>query len=84
MKALSDFKPALQIIEGIAFARSSDVALFRQAGLTLPAPKDFEDNTTGPDAPDLELWFSPMTWLQHTCGSFSEGYHFSLHDVLLR
>ncbi|KZT65400.1 GMC oxidoreductase [Daedalea quercina L-15889] len=72
------------ILEGIAFARSSNTSLFAQAGITLPVPDHLEDSTTGLDAPDIEMAFSPFTWLEHTAGIFPEGHHFALHTVLLR
>ncbi|KAH9921884.1 GMC oxidoreductase [Fomitopsis serialis] len=72
------------VAEGLAFVRSSDSGLLARAGVKLSTPDVIEDSTTGPNAPDLELLFSPMAWLEHTCGAYPEGYHFGLHTILLR
>ncbi|KZT67962.1 GMC oxidoreductase [Daedalea quercina L-15889] len=70
--------------EILAFARSSDAALFARAGVPLPTPDVIEDSTTGSHSPDIELLFTPMAWLDHACGAYPEGYHFGMHTILLR
>ncbi len=51
-----------------------------------PATTIPEDTTTGPEAPDIELFFSPLAYTEHT--TFTPPnyghYNFMLHAVLLR
>lgn len=70
--------------EAAAFIRSDDPQLFPPSQFppeTLP-----EDLTTGPGAPDIELFNTPLSYLEHGLkGSACPGeYTFALHSVLLR
>ncbi|KZT02285.1 GMC oxidoreductase [Laetiporus sulphureus 93-53] len=65
------------VAEAAAFARSSDTSLYSADGI--PA-----DSTSGPGAPDIELFVSPLSWTEHGFGRFPKGHHFALHTVLLR
>ncbi|KAI0359706.1 GMC oxidoreductase [Trametes cingulata] len=70
------------VCEAIAFVRSTDPKLF--------PPEEFaaegtpEDTTSGPGAPDIELFFSPVAYKQHTGETLPVGNYFALHGVLLR
>ncbi|TFK90489.1 GMC oxidoreductase [Polyporus arcularius HHB13444] len=69
------------IAETIAFVRSTDPKLFPPD--QYPADH-IDDQTSGPGAPDIELFFSPMGYLKHGQGKLRPGHYFSLHGVLLR
>jgi len=68
------------IAESLAFCRTSDPTIF--------APGNEEallDSTTGPNAPDIELFFAPLTWIDHGGTPFpAAGDYFSLHAVCLQ
>ncbi|OJT02449.1 hypothetical protein TRAPUB_7016 [Trametes pubescens] len=70
------------ICEAIAFVRSTDRSLFPPE--EFPPETDPEDTTSGPGAPDLELFFTPLTYTKHTGGVLPPGHYFGLHAVLLR
>ncbi|KAF7791727.1 hypothetical protein EIP86_002751 [Pleurotus ostreatoroseus] len=70
--------------EAIGFVRSDDSKLFPPS--QYPAGSVPEDTTTGPNAPDLELFSTPMAYTEHTTLTPpNDGhYNFMLHTVLLR
>jgi len=72
------------VAEAAAFARSSDESLLAKAGVTLPASDDLEDSTSGPSAPDIEIFFTPMSYIEHGRIPFPQGHHVGVHTVLLR
>ncbi|KZT67977.1 GMC oxidoreductase [Daedalea quercina L-15889] len=72
------------VAEAAAFARSSDASLLAKAGVTLPTADDLEDSTSGPTAPDIEIFFTPMGYLSHGQVDFPQGHYFGVHAVLLR
>ncbi|KAJ6614872.1 alcohol oxidase [Mycena sp. CBHHK59/15] len=47
-------------------------------------PQAIEDNTSGPEAPDLELTVSPMGYLDHARAKLPNKPSLGLHIVLLR
>jgi choline dehydrogenase len=65
--------------EGLAFIRSSDSELFGTAESS-PLP---EDTTSGPNAPDIELFVSPVGYQEHGAGEITKN-GFAVHGVLLR
>ncbi|KAH9921862.1 uncharacterized protein B0H18DRAFT_935692 [Fomitopsis serialis] len=75
---------ARQVLEAAAFARSSDASLFAKAGVALPTQDNLEDSTSGPDAPDIEIFFTPVSYIEHVRVSLPPGHHVDLHAVLLR
>jgi choline dehydrogenase len=75
-------KQILKVAEGAAFFRSTDPALFPQHASALPA--NTEDSTSGPYAPDLEFFSSPMGYVQTGKGSLPDTEMLGLHMVLLR
>ncbi|GJE96200.1 GMC oxidoreductase [Phanerochaete sordida] len=90
IKALVQYKVAgtgpltCNVGEAAAFVRSHDPDLFPPNQFppeTLP-----EDVTTGPGAPDIELFVTPMSYFEHGLkGPACPGeYTFALHSVLLR
>lgn len=73
-----------QVGEAVAFLRSTDPALFPAP--TFDAHSAPEDAATGPDAPDIELFCSPMAY---SGGGIEEPPAwgtdaFALHAVVLR
>ncbi|THH32228.1 hypothetical protein EUX98_g1965 [Antrodiella citrinella] len=71
------------VAEAIAFLNSSDPKLFPpEEYLATSTP---EDLTSGKGAPDIELFASPLVWLNHGGAPFPiKGDLFSLHAVALR
>lgn len=67
----------VQIAEAAAFVRSSDPKLFSEGPLA-------EDTTSGPGAPDIEIFFSPLSYIEHGDHHLPSGHYFGLHTVLLR
>ncbi|TFY64134.1 hypothetical protein EVJ58_g2835 [Rhodofomes roseus] len=72
------------VAEAAAFTRSDDAGLLAKAGVTLPAPDDLEDSTSGSGAPDIEIFFTPMSYIEHGRVPFPPGHHVGVHTVLLR
>ncbi|KAH9921889.1 GMC oxidoreductase [Fomitopsis serialis] len=72
------------VAEAAAFARSSDASLLAKAGVTLSASDDLEDSTSGPGAPDIEIFFTPLSYIEHGRIPFPQGHHVGVHIVLLR
>ncbi|KAI0368021.1 GMC oxidoreductase [Pilatotrama ljubarskyi] len=70
------------ICEAIAFVRSTDPKLFPPEEFPLETTP--EDTTSGPGAPDIELFFSPVAYKGHTGDNMPLGHYFALHGVLLR
>ncbi|OSC99871.1 GMC oxidoreductase [Trametes coccinea BRFM310] len=70
------------VAEGIAFVRSDDPKLFPTS--EFPPETVPEDTTSGPGAPDIELFFSPVGYKMHTGDNMPPGDFFGLHGVLLR
>ncbi|KAJ7453616.1 GMC oxidoreductase [Mycena galericulata] len=66
--------------EAAAFFRSSDPSLFRSDVY----PEIIEDTTSGTDAPDLELFVSPLGYLKHAQTKLPNRKSLGLHVVLLR
>ncbi|TBU48594.1 GMC oxidoreductase [Dichomitus squalens] len=69
------------VAEAIAFVRSDDPALFPPSQFP---EKRYEDTTSGPGAPDIELFFTPTAYLKHGMGYLPPYHYFGLHGVLLR
>lgn len=65
--------------EGFAFIRSGDPELF---GAAESSPLS-EDTTSGPNAPDIELFVSPVGYQEHGAGKIAKNC-FAVHGVLLR
>ncbi|KAI0671884.1 GMC oxidoreductase [Trametes maxima] len=70
------------VCEAIAFVRSTDPKLFPPD--EFPPEKNPEDTTSGPGAPDIELFFSPVGYKQHSGDNMPPAHYFGLHGVLLR
>ncbi|KAJ3522291.1 hypothetical protein NM688_g8894 [Phlebia brevispora] len=70
--------------EALAFARSDDPNLFPSEGFSVSTVP--EDTTSGQDAPDIEIFFSPMAYIEHATkpGPSNGKYTFMQHIVLLR
>lgn len=68
------------VLEACAFVRSTDPKLF-PATETSPTP---EDTTSGPGAPDTEIFFCPFAYKTYGNLPNPVGYGLSLHHVLLR
>ncbi|KAJ6590599.1 alcohol oxidase [Mycena vulgaris] len=66
--------------EAAAFFRSSDPILFPSDTY----PQVIEDTTSGPDAPDLEFFVSPIGYLKHAQTRLPSRISLGLHIVLLR
>ncbi|KAF8198299.1 alcohol oxidase [Mycena galopus ATCC 62051] len=66
--------------EAAAFFRSSDPSLFPSDIY----PQIIEDMTSGTDAPDLELFVSPVGYLKHAQTRLPNRKSLGLHIVLLR
>lgn len=68
--------------ESAAFVRSSDAALFPPVEYGQPP----EDATSGPDAPDIELFATPVAYKEHGYAPLPQpsGELVALHAVLLR
>ncbi|KAF8516688.1 alcohol oxidase [Hysterangium stoloniferum] len=66
------------VAEGAAFVRSDDKKLFP------PDKYKVKDETSGPNAPDLELFFVPVGYTEHGCGPVPPGDLGTLGAVLLR
>ena len=65
----------------MAFVRSTDPALFPRSR----NPKDeIIDTTSGPGAPDLEVFFTPAAYLKQNAEKLRHDHYFGLHAVLLR
>ncbi|KAH9949949.1 GMC oxidoreductase [Amylocystis lapponica] len=69
------------VAEAVAFMRSDDPKLFPPDSFP---PAQIQDLTSGPNGPDLELFFSPAGWTDHGYGPFPSGPHITIHAVLLR
>lgn len=69
-----------QVGEAAAFVRSADPKLFPNGETSPPS----EDSTSGPGAPDLELFVTPLAYLNHGLDDIVSGYLYSLHACLLR
>ncbi|OCH93042.1 GMC oxidoreductase [Obba rivulosa] len=70
------------IAESLAFCRSDDPKLFPAENT--PAGEAHQNNTTGPNAPDIELFFTPLTYVDHGARPFPAGEYFALHAVCLQ
>lgn len=70
----------IQVGEAAAFVRSTDPELFPADDASPP----YEDSTSGPGAPDLELFVSPLAYANHGLGKIPYGHLWSLHATLLR
>ncbi|KAI0833647.1 GMC oxidoreductase [Trametes gibbosa] len=70
------------ICEGIAFVRSTDPKLFPRE--EFGPETDPEDVTSGPGAPDIELFVTPFTIKAHTGIAQPPNHYFGLQGVLLR
>ncbi|KAI9439766.1 GMC oxidoreductase [Lactarius indigo] len=68
------------LAEAAAFFRSDDPVLF--APHTAPPPS--EDSTSGPNAPDLELFVTPVGYTKSGNGLLPNVDSFGLHMTLLR
>ena len=69
--------PLVQYAEAAAFVRADDKALFPEGETTV-------DTTSGPEAPDLELFVSPMGYRRHGTAPMPLADAFGLHATLLR
>ncbi|CCM03610.1 uncharacterized protein FIBRA_05748 [Fibroporia radiculosa] len=68
--------------ESAGFVRSSDPKLFPPNDF--PIEEDIEDTTSGPGAPDIEFFHTPVAYMEHGIRMFPKGHYFALHAVLLR
>ncbi|OBZ72180.1 hypothetical protein A0H81_07611 [Grifola frondosa] len=73
---------ASNLAEAISFVRSDDPVLFPRE--EYPPEQVEEDTTSGPGAPDIELFFTPMAYRQHGQVILLPEHYFALHAVLLR
>ncbi|RPD59568.1 GMC oxidoreductase [Lentinus tigrinus ALCF2SS1-6] len=69
------------VAETIAFVRATDPKLFPPEQYPT---SQIEDTTSGPGAPDVELFFTPTGYLEHGQAKMRPGYYFAVHGVLLR
>ncbi|KAI1790186.1 GMC oxidoreductase [Ganoderma leucocontextum] len=69
------------VAEAIAFARSDDPGLFPPSEYR---EKTYKDTTSGPGAPDIELFFTHTGYLKHNMVRMAPHHYFALHGVLLR
>lgn len=70
-----------KVAETIGFVRSTDPKLFPPEQFP---PGQIEDATSGPGAPDIEVFFTPTGYLQHGQAKMRPDHYFALHGVLLR
>ncbi|PCH39400.1 GMC oxidoreductase [Wolfiporia cocos MD-104 SS10] len=68
------------IAEALAFVRSSDETLFPPEKFSEPVA----DATSGPEAPDIEFFFSPLTYFEHGHGAVASGHYFAMHAITVR
>ncbi|KAI0787497.1 GMC oxidoreductase [Fomes fomentarius] len=69
------------VAETIGFVRSTDPKLFPPGEYP---PEEIEDTTSGPDAPDVEIFFTPTGYRSHGMKRMRPDHYFALHGVLLR
>ncbi|TDL25641.1 alcohol oxidase [Rickenella mellea] len=83
--ALAQFKATgkgpltTNIGEAVAFVKSNDPKLF-----PVETYGQIEDSMSGPEAPDLELFISPLAWTEHGLGTVPAGSLVTLTEYLLR
>ncbi|KAI0648961.1 GMC oxidoreductase [Trametes meyenii] len=70
------------VCEAIAFVRSTDPKLFPPD--EFPPENNPEDTTSGPGAPDIELFFTPVGYKRHSGDNMPPEHYFGSHGVLLR
>jgi hypothetical protein len=74
-----------QASEGAAFARLDNPALNLATGPNPQGEADvIKDETSGPDAPDIELIYTPLGYREHTFGKAPKGDMVGVQAVLLR
>ena len=66
--------------EVIGFVRSTDPTLFPPEEF----PDKVEDVTSGPGAPDIEMFLTPAGYLKHGQVKIEPRHYYALHAVLLR
>ncbi|KAM5535009.1 hypothetical protein V8D89_011382 [Ganoderma adspersum] len=87
MKALFEYRVSgrgplsTNVAEAIAFVRSDDPALFPPSEYQ---EGSYEDTSSGPGAPDIEVFFTPTGYLKHGMVSMGPQHYFAVHGVLLR
>ena len=66
--------------EVIGFVRSTDPKIF--------SPEEFQDTiedvSSGPGAPDIEMFCTPAGYLKHGLVKIEPRHYYALHAVLLR
>ena len=65
----------------MCFVRSTDPALFPRRE---HSKDEIIDTTSGPGAPDLEVFFTPAAYLKQNAEKLRRDHYFGLHSVLLR
>ncbi|KAH9945051.1 GMC oxidoreductase [Epithele typhae] len=70
-----------QMAEAIAFVRATDPSLFPPDKFP---PSEIEDVSSGPGAPDIELFCTPAGYLKHGMVKMESLHYFALHAILLR
>lgn len=73
-----------QLAETLAFVRSTDPTVFPPN--KYDPSKIEQDSTSGPNAPDLEIYYTPLGFAPPRTGVVMphEVNHFGMHAVLLR
>lgn len=69
-----------QLGESACFFRSDDPTIFPKEEY----PTAIEDSTSGPDAPDVEMFTTPMAYIDHSTVVLPSLHTFAMHVVLLR
>lgn len=73
------------IAEAMSFARSDDPKLFPHDVSRNAGRAQLEDTTSGANAPDIEVLFTPLAYMEHGDVPFPiKGHHFGLNAILLR
>ncbi|PIL22660.1 hypothetical protein GSI_15352 [Ganoderma sinense ZZ0214-1] len=87
MKALFEYRMSgrgplsSNVAEAIGFVRSDDPALFPPSEYP---ERNYEDTSSGPGAPDIEVFYTPTGYLKHGMVSMGPQHYFAVHGVLLR
>lgn len=69
----------------MSFARSDDPKLFPHDVFRNAGRAQLEDTTSGANAPDIEVLFTPLAYMEHGDVPFPiKGHHFGLNAILLR
>ncbi|KAI0749699.1 GMC oxidoreductase [Daedaleopsis nitida] len=69
------------VADTIGFLRSDDPVIFPPS--EYPA-EQIKDTTSGPGAPDIEIFYTPTGYIKHGQVPMRPNHYFGLHGVLLR